>query len=272
MRWDAAVVGGGPAGLTAGFYLARAGFKTVLVEKGRLGGQAGRLPLLRNYPGFPAGVTGKALMARFLQQARRWGLRFIKGKVRALRPGLSLDLGGRTLRCRTAVLACGAEFKGLGLPSLPGLRHAEFERPGRLRGKIVGVVGGGEAAAYQALWLARHARKVYLFCRRKTLKGISPLRGGIASARNIEFRPNAEIRKLLGRRRLEGVELQKGRVKLDALFVLVGKAPRLPKLCGRLKGRVFIAGDAREGNFRQAVIAAADGMARAMECERVLRS
>ncbi|MBI5243344.1 MAG: NAD(P)/FAD-dependent oxidoreductase [Elusimicrobia bacterium] len=283
MIWDAVVAGGGPAGLTAGFYLSRAGWKTLLIEKDRLGGQASRLEAIQNYPGFPAPVSGKFLMGRLLRQARSFGLRVRKGEVRSVRQaghGLIVSLRSRALRCRAAILACGAGFRPLGLAGEKklqgrGLYHAAFEEAKRFKGRTVGVVGGGETAAHQALRLARYARKVYVFCRGRAIKGIAPLSRGVRAHPRIEFLPGAAVRKLAGNGRLEGVDLEvsgkQRRVALDALFVLVGKVPRRPRILGRGKARVFTAGDARDGSFRQVVIAAADGMARAMECEQILR-
>ena len=287
MIWDVVVAGGGPAGLTAGFYLSRAGFKTLLIEKCRIGGQAALLGEIHNYPGFPASVSGKVLMGRLLRQAKGFGLRVAKGEVVSVARsggGLVVCLPDRSLRCRAAVLACGAGFGALGLAGEKGflgrgLHHAAFEKAARFKGRTVGVVGGGEAAAHQALRLARHAGKVYIFCRRPALKGIAPLRRGVKAHPRIELLRNTVVRKLLGNGKLQGVELRafKGaggprrRVELDALFVLIGKVCRVPKLQRRTGKRVFVAGDAREGARRQVVIAAADGMAQAMECERFLR-
>jgi thioredoxin reductase (NADPH) len=281
---DAIVAGGGPAGLAAGFYLSRAGFKTLLLERDRLGGQARRIHRIFNYPGFPGGITGAGLTARIERQARSYGLAFERARVlrvESRKGGLAVVTEAGILGCRAAVIATGADFLDLGVPGERALRgrglwHAPFESAPDFRGMTVAVVGGGEAAAHQALRLARWAGKVHLICRGPALKAVAPLREAIAKARRVEFLAGTRVTALLGGRRLRAAEIEdaSGRreLPLEALFVLVGKRPGLPglRLAPGAKG-VFVAGDAREGCFRQAAIAAADGMARAMECELFLR-
>lgn len=288
--FDAVVVGGGPAGLTAGFCLSRAGLRTRLIERGAIGGQTRRIPVLRNYPGFPDGIRGERLVRRIERQALEHGLRIQRGEATAVARAngtLKISLrGAPALRCRAVILATGAEFLPLGLPGEEGLAgrgvyHAAFEEVGRFKGKAVGVVGGGETAAHQALALARHARSVKLFCRGGELKAIAPLRDGVRRHKRIEHRRGSRVTALVGKRALSAVEWKDAEgarcERLDALFVLVGKRPSLPALrlgaasAERLAAKgVFVAGDARSGSARQAAVAAADGMAKAMECERWL--
>ena len=284
-RCDALIVGGGPAGLTAGFYLSRAGFKALLLERGRLGGKAARIPTLFNYPGFPRGITGRTLMDRMRRQAGRWGLRTARAEVRALEPRAygwkALADGGEAYGCRAAILATGTEFLPLKVPREKafagrGVHHAVFDKARRYAGRRVGVVGGGEAAAHQALALAKHAKKVIIFVRGRELKAIGPLREAIAGHPRIELRRNVSVRRLIGDKSLTGVELlrlsRRRLEKLDALFVLVGQRPALPAIReGSGRRGLFTAGDARPGAVRHVVAAAADGLARAMECERYLR-
>ncbi|MFH2203556.1 MAG: NAD(P)/FAD-dependent oxidoreductase [Elusimicrobiota bacterium] len=284
-RRDAVIVGGGPAGLTAGFYLARAGFSTLLLEAGQLGGRAARIPTLHNYPGFPLGIAGRTLMRRMVRQAACWGLDTECAQVRLLEhraDGWRIELaGGEVRRGKAVLIATGTEFLPLGVPGErpltgKGVRHAVFDNARRYAGRRVGVVGGGEAAAHQALALAKHAEKVVLFVRGREIKAIRPLRDALANSSRIELRRGVRVRRLLGDRRLAGVEWERGarrrREELDALFVLVGQRPHLPARRGTGgKRSLFIAGDARRGAVRHVVAAAADGMARAMECERFLR-
>jgi thioredoxin reductase (NADPH) len=273
MRYDIIVVGGGPAGLTAGFYLSRAGFKTLLVERKAVGGQAAEIPMLLNYPGFPKGVSGKALMERLAEQARGCGLRFKKGEVADVRvPRVRLKDGG-SLSCRAAVLATGSKFKDLGVPGEKrlkgrGVYHAVWGQASRFRGKVVGVAGGGETAAHQALALAEHARKVVMFVRSERIKAIFPLSAGVRRNPRITVEHGVTVRRMLGEERLDAVATTQGRVPLDALFVLVGKEPCLPSF--RRGPGLFFAGDAKPGNFKQVAVAAADGMFAAMACERWL--
>ncbi|MFH1724381.1 MAG: NAD(P)/FAD-dependent oxidoreductase [Elusimicrobiota bacterium] len=301
--WDAVVAGGGPASLSAGFYLSRAGFRVLLVERDRIGGKLARLPMVRNYPGFPDGIKGSLLARRMALQAERHGLSVARGEVSAIEPrgeGLRLRfapargrVGASGVSCRAVIVATGSDFLPLGLPGEDafrgrGLFHAAFGDAARFAGKTVGVVGGGEAAAHQALALAEHARRVFLFARGRKLAAIGPLREGVRRHPRIVPRWGTVIGALEGNGSLSGVSWARtcpasGRAKgrsrtepLDALFVLVGQRPSLPEVRIRASDRrrngVFVAGDADAGNFRQAAIAAADGLARAMECERYLKN
>ncbi len=278
--WESVIVGGGPAGLAAGLHLARAGYRALLVEQDRLGGQARLLGRIENYPGFPSGIDGRRLMDRWVRQARRWGLRTRRAQVRGVgRHGRGFVLrlqGGRLLRSRTVVYCPGAEFKGLGISGEGRLRgrglfHAAFDRPSRWRGRTVVVAGGGEAAVHQALALARQARRVYLVCRAGSIKAHRLLCRRLGETARIVLILGATICRLQGRRRLEALEIagRDGSLRLaaDALFVLVGKVPAaLPFSAGRLPPGFFVAGDASGDADRQVAVAAGSGIKAAMRC------
>ncbi|MBI5594640.1 MAG: FAD-dependent oxidoreductase [Elusimicrobia bacterium] len=280
MTWDCAVIGAGPAGLAAAFYLSRAGRRTVLVESGRVGGKCTGLGLITNHPGFPAGVTGRALAGRLAAQARNHGARSIAGEAEAVRSsgrGFEVRIGGRGLSARTVVAATGTEFLPLGLPSEArfrgrGLENAPFETARRWKGRRVAVVGGGETAAHQALRLADAGARVCLVVRRDGLKAIAPLRSAIRRHPGVSVRLRTRVTALLGDDRLRGVRLS-GRVgdrpeAVDALFVLVGQRPRLPMMSPGAPG-LFVAGDAA-GLPRQTAVAAASGLAQAMAADAFL--
>jgi thioredoxin reductase (NADPH) len=282
--WEAAIVGGGPAGLTAGLQLARAGYRVVLADSGPLGGQARWLERIENYPGFPRGAAGRVLMSRWTRQARIWGLRTLRARVRGVarvRGGFSLRLGsGRALRARGVVYCPGAAFKGLGLPGEERLRgrgvlNAAFGCAADWRGRTVAVAGGGEAAAHQALALARGARRVHLLCRGERLKAHRLLLRRLRAEPRVAMMNGVAVRGLLGGRRLRALELSAPggplRLSVDALFVLVGKtAAPLPFPARRLPPGFFVAGDASGGPFRQVVVAAGEGMKAAMRCAAFL--
>ena len=276
-------MGGGPAGLCAGMHLSRAGYQVLLVEKDRLGGQALPLGRLENYPGFFSINSGR-LMDRWARHARRWGLKTLRGEVRRIRRVrggfvLSLDRGP-TLSARAVLYCPGAVFKDLGVPgekrlSGRGVFHEVGNEVLRWRAKTVVVAGGGEAAVHQALALARLARRVFFICRSEKIKAHRFLTGRLAASGRIVKVLNAEVCRLVGKKRLEAVEIR-GRVgrawlKVDALFVLAGKVPpRLPGAARRHPAGFFTAGDARGGPFRQVAIASGDGMKAAMRCIRFL--
>lgn len=276
--WEAAVVGGGPAGLAAGLQLSRAGLRTVLLERRALGGQACRLPLIENAPGWPGGVSGPRLMAAYVRQARSWGLKTVRGELAALRPGSRAQrltlADGRRLSALSVVLATGACFKPLKAPGAERLRgrgvgHAAFDEACSWRGRDVAVIGGGEAAVHQAVHLARAARSVALIAR-------GPLKAHRLLLSRLAARPNVAVRRgrvlrVEGRGRVSGLVLSGGeRLKASAVFVLIG-AQASPWARYASRPGVFVAGDARGGLERQVAVAAGDGMAAAMRAMRWLR-
>ena len=277
-EWEAAVVGGGPAGLAAGLQLSRAGLRTVLLERAALGGQAGRLSLIENAPGWPGGVSGRRLMAAYVRQARAWGLKTLRGELVALRPGAgaqTLTLAdGRRLSARSVVLATGARFTPLRAPGAGrlrgrGVQHAAFDEAGKWRGRDVAVVGGGEAAVHQAVHLARSARRVTLVAR-GPLSAHRLLLSRLAALGNVSVRRGRVVR-VEGRARVAALVLIGGeRLRVSAVFVLIGaEASPWARLAGR--PGVFVAGDARGAVERQVAVAAGDGMAAAVRAQRWLR-
>ena len=280
--WEAVVVGGGPAGLAAGLCLARSGCRVLLAEKGRLGGQARVLGRIENYPGFPSGVAGDRLMALWVRQARGWGLRTRRAEVRGVRRAgkrFLLRLArGPALAARAVVYCPGARFRDLGLPGesrLRGVFHAAFDAAPSWRRRTVAVAGGGEAAAHQALALARHARRVYLICRGEALKAHRLLLRRLSLSARIVPVMGARVAALRGRGRLEAVDLVgrggRRRLDVDGLAVLVGKGPAaLPFAPGRLPPGFFVAGDAAGQAHRQVAIAAGSGHEAAMRCVEYL--
>lgn len=274
------MLGAGPAGLSAAFYLSRAGWKTVVLESGAVGGRCAALGAITNHPAFPGGVDGAALARRLARQARAHGAAFEAAKAESIEEapgGLRIVLAGGTVRARCAVVATGTEFLPLGLPLEErfrgrGLFHAAFSDAGKFRGRSVAVVGGGETAAHQALRLAQAGARVRLFVRGPELKAVAPLVRAVAAHRAVTVKTRTAVTGLLGDGRLAAVGLRgpRGarREDVDALFVLVGQRPRLPRFERGTPG-VYVAGDAA-GGPRQTAVAAGSGLERAMDAAAFL--
>lgn len=282
--WDVLVVGAGPAGLSCAAYCARAGRTTLVLDPREPGGKARWLERIETYPGFPGGVSGRALAERLVRQARRWGARLVRVEVTRVRRNpraFLVEAGRRRFAARAVCVATGTEFVDLGVPGEDrlkgaGVHHAAFGLAGRYRGAEVAVVGGGETALHQALSLADSANRVRLVFRGRRLKANGRLLDRLAAVRSrLELYPQTRPLAIMGDGRVSGLKVAGpgGRRELpaSAVFVLAGQKPRLPALDGLARAPgLFIAGDARGWRYRQAACAAADGIAAAMACESFL--
>lgn len=295
------IVGGGPGGCTAALYAARAGLRTVLLEKLSTGGQAALTDWVDNYPGFPQGIDGFTLGQAMGRQAEQAGAEVVLAEVTAL------DLAGDVKRAvtsggvffgRTLILATGASPKKLELPGETdlegrGIYHCAACDGMRCRGKTVLVVGGGNTAASEALYLSRLAEKVILVHRRDTLRAEAAYRQRLEAAGNVEFRWNTVVSALHGSDSLNAVTLRDRRtgeewlLPCGGLFVCIGSAPetalaaaQLPLDAGgyipapdttrtSLHG-VFAVGDIRQKPLRQIVTATADGAVAAYQAQEFL--
>ena len=251
--YDVAVVGAGPAGLAVAVYASSEGLRTVVVEAGPVGGQAATSSLIRNYPGFPQGVSGSNLTAQAFQQAWSFGTTFL-----FLREATSLSahdghyrLGlsdGNVLSARTVVIATGAAYTDLGVPELEELHGrgvfygaAVSEAPA-MRGRKVFVVGAGNSAGQAAIHLAKWADQVTILVRGQSLaQSMSDyLIRTIGATPNIDITYGIQVAGGAGTDRLESLVLedrasgQRQQVEADGLFVLIGSRPRTEWLAGTL--------------------------------------
>jgi thioredoxin reductase (NADPH) len=240
---DLAIVGGGPAGLAAAVYGASEGLRTVVVEREAIGGQAGTSSLIRNYLGFPKGISGAELAQRAWQQAWLFGAKFVFARgcagLRAVgdRRLLAIE-NGRELSARAVVLACGATYRRLEATGLErfvgaGVFYTAMTDQRVMRGKDAWVVGGGNSAGQAVVHLSRYARKVTLLVRASSLeKGMSDyLVQAIRHLPNVEVRLNTEIASGDGERTLERLVLRNREtgatetVVAHVLFAMIGASP-----------------------------------------------
>ncbi len=289
--YDVIIIGAGPAGLSCAIYAARGGLKTLIIEKMSYGGQMCLTDVIENYPGCPS-VNGFTLGETMKEQALSFGAELIASEVTAadyegeVKTVFTAD--GNSYSAKTLVIACGANAKKLGVA-----REAELTGSGVsycatcdgrfYRKRTVAVVGGGNTAAEDALYLARFASKVYLIHRRDKLRA-SPSLAARLKDNGVEILWNTRITELSGADRLEGLVLdregERTTLAVDGLFVAVGQQPQsavFAPLCNEsgyiptdscmetsAKG-VFAVGDVTEKPLRQVITAAADG-AVAGEC------
>ena len=284
MIYDVLIVGGGPAGLTAGLYAARAGLKALLVEQAFAGGQASTTDVLENYPGFPEGVGGPELMMSFEAQAQRFGLEEKYAQVDAL--SLEGDVktarvGEETIEAYSVILCMGAQRRKLGAPGEDlnagrGVSYCATCDGAFYRGKHVAVVGGGNTAVEDALYLAR-ASQVTLIHRRNELRARGTMVQRLRENPNVDFRLENQVTNIA--RGADGLTLSLtdgGTLDVSAVFIAVGTEPISALVRGQVEldaagyvvagedtktsvPGVFCAGDLRGKPLRQVVTAAADG-------------
>ena len=296
------IVGSGPAGYTAAVYSARAELEPIVVAGLEAGGQLMLTTEVENYPGFPEGVTGPDMMDLFEAQAARFGTKIYKENA------TRIDLSKRPFRIETTervvtadavILATGASARWLGLPSEKRLTNRGVSAcatcDGALyRGKPMAVVGGGDTALEEALFLTRFASKVSLVHRRDELRGSKIMQDRAKKNEKIEFVWNSEVDEILGddfvtAMRVKDVKTGETReVPVDAVFIAIGHQPNTELLKGQIEldsvgyiknepggtrtsiEGVFACGDAMDPTYRQAITAAGTGCMAAIDSERWL--
>lgn len=299
--FDTVIIGGGPAGYTAALYCARAGLDTLVIERMAAGGQMTLTGDIDNYPGFPEGVDGFTLGVNMQQGAERFGVKTEYDEVTGLE--LSGDIKEITTAynkflCRTVIISTGANPRELGLENETELIgrgvHYCAHCDGRFyKDKTVMVVGGGNSAAADALYLSRLAKKVYLVHRRDTLRATKLYHAPLMEAENVQFLWNSQVAEFLTDERVVGAKVlnlltrQTDEVLCDGIFISIGRKPATDFLKGvveldefgyifadettktKISG-VFAAGDVRTKALRQVVTAVSDGATAAHFAEEYL--
>ena len=297
------IIGSGPAGYTAAIYAARANLKPILVSGFQPGGQLTITTDVENYPGYEDPIQGPWLMEQMQKQAAHVGTEIINSQVTEVFLNekikkLNLD-NGTTLNTKTVIISTGAQARWLGLEN-----EAKFQGHGLsacatcdgffFKDKEVAVIGGGNSAAEEALFLTKFATKVYLVHRRDKLRAEKILQDRLKQNSKIDFIWNSEVTKFNGNDDLESIDLlnkQENKIsnlKIDGVFIAIGHDPATQLFKGQLKmdeggyiitdpdstktsiEGVFAAGDVKDKIYRQAVTAAGMGCMAALEAEKHL--
>lgn len=305
---DCLIIGSGPAGYTAAIYASRANLNPVLYEGIQPGGQLTTTTEIENFPGFPEGITGAELMEKMRSQAERFGADIRTGIVTEV--DFSEDThkviidGEKKLEAKCVIISTGASAKYLGLPDEQkymgmGVSACATCDGFFYRRKTVAVVGGGDTACEEAIYLAGLAKKVYLIVRKPFLRASEIMQKRVLETENIEVLFEHETLGLFGENGVEGARLikrqgqtdeQEVEIAIDGFFLAIGHHPNsdvfkkfvetdelgyIKTIAGSPKTNiegVFAAGDVADPHYRQAITAAASGCRAAMEVERYLKT
>jgi len=294
-RYEIIIIGGGPAGLTAGLYTSRAGLKSLLLERGMPGGQMVNATLVENYPGFPDGVAGPELSSLMHQQAAKYGLEVITAEVTGISREQSHNIVSTTednLEASAIIVAAGSEYRKMEVPgeerlSGRGVSYCATCDGFFFRNREVAVVGGGDTAITDALELSQHASKVYIIHRRDQLRAGKALQERAFAHPKLEFIWDTIVEEVAGSEVLEELRLrhvktdQQSSLKVSGVFVAVGLMPNSRNFFNILElddagyivtdemmatsaPGIFAAGDIRRNSPRQIASAVGDGVTAAM--------
>jgi len=288
--YDLVIIGGGPAGLTAGLYAARARLKVILVEKIVVGGQIAISDWVENYPGFPEGLSGADLVQRLTEQAKKFGLNIENNEAVSVdlsHPVKTIVLNDRTVTTHTIIIATGASPKKLGVPGEENFYGkgvsscATCDAP-FFKDRIVAAVGGGDTAVKESLFLTKFVEKVYLIHRRDRLRAEMILQERAFADEKIEIIWNSVLTGINGLTNIENITVQNVKTKeektlsVGGCFIWVGEIPNTKFLTDGVKldekgfivanlnmgtsvPGVFAAGDVRNTPLRQIATAVGDG-------------
>lgn len=300
---DVLIIGSGPAGYTAAIYTSRAGLKTLLYKGDQPGGQLTITSDVENYPGYPSGIMGPEMMIDFEKQAGRFGADIRSGMIS------SVDFSSSTLIAfsdnnekiiaKSVIISTGASAKWLNLESEQRLNGKGVSACAVcdgffFRGQDVAVVGGGDTAAEEALYLSKLTNKVYLIIRRDEMRASFIMQNRIKENEKIEIHWNSEIKEIKGDESVNGINIinnvsnQSKNIKLSGVFIAIGHQPNTDIFKNQLNlddsgyvitkpgstltniPGVFATGDAQDKIYRQAVTAAGSGCMGALDAERFI--
>jgi thioredoxin reductase (NADPH) len=300
--WDAIIIGGGPAGLTAGLYLCRGNWRTLLLEKASVGGYIMNVETIENYPGFPDGVLGSELGMEMKKQAAKYGLKIERGEVVAVQatPGQKIITcaSGNNYTASVVILAGGSVHKKLGVPGEEkfqgnGVIYCAFCDGGQFFDRIIAVCGGGDAGITEALYMTNIASKVIIIEAMSKLTATAILQERAKENQKIEIRCGVKVTAITGDEQLTGIEIagekgEKETLKVDGVLVHVGLDPNTDYLKGTVPldeqrqvsvnqcmeteiPGILAAGDIRSSSPRQVAAAVGDGAIAATTAQRLLQ-
>jgi thioredoxin reductase (NADPH) len=292
------IIGSGPAGLTAGIYTARAGLSPLVIEGMNALGQLIQTPEVENFPGFAEPVSGINLMTSMRKQAEKAGVRFAMDEISSVNfSGSELKLSGMAgdYSSKTVIIATGAEAKWIGIEGESTYRNRGISACATCdgafhKGRSVAVIGGGDTALSDALYLSRICEKVTVIHRRGEFRGTKVLADQVLATPNIDVKWNTTVTSFEGDgKRLNAISLSDNdRLDVSGVFVAIGHAPKTAFLKGAVeldengyikvknthtsRPGVFAAGDCADPDYKQAVSAAGTGAEAALEVQRYLES
>ena len=282
---DMVIIGGGPAGYTSALYAARAGLDVVVIERLSVGGQMAVTDTIDNYSGFADGIPGWELGMKMQAGAERFGAVTKYAEVKSLELSgtvKKVETASETLLAKTVVIATGAGPRELGVEKESdyvgrGVHYCAHCDGRFYKNKVGAVVGGGNSALEDALYLSRLAKKVYLIHRRDSFRASKIYVDALAKSTNIEFLANSSISELIADERVTGIRLADGReLAVNGIFVSIGRKPASELVAGQLDldeggyivadestrtniEGVYAVGDVRTKPLRQVVTAVGDG-------------
>lgn len=300
--YQVVIIGGGPAGLTAGLYASRAGLRSLLLERGLYGGQIVNAQRVENYPGFPEGIAGLKLGELMYEQATRYGLETLSAEVTGMGAGSPYEVSTSegAFEAQTVIIAAGAEPQKLGVPGEErllghGVSYCATCDGFFFREQDVAVIGGGDTALSDALELTQHARKVYVIHRRDQLRAGRVIQERAFAEPKLSFIWDTVVDEIAGNDLVSHLKLrnvksgQASALEVSGIFVAVGIRPNSQRYAHIVKvdetghivtderlatsaPGIFAAGDIRQNSARQVITAAGDGAAAALSAFKYLFS
>lgn len=295
------IIGSGPAGLTAAIYAARADLKPILFTGLEVGGQLMTTTIVDNFPGFPEGVMGPQLMMDMLKQAEKYGTKIVRSNVEKVELKGEIKkiwADGKEYSSRAVIIATGASPKRLYIPGEDkfygrGVSTCATCDGAFFRDKVVAVVGGGDTAMEDSSYLTKFASKVYVIHRRDSFRASPIMQKRIIDNPKVEILWDTEVKEVLGEEKVVGVKLFNSKTSeekvldVDGFFLAIGHTPNTGFLEGHLPmdehkyleikdntktdiDGVFVAGDVRDGVYRQAITASGMGCMAAMDADKWL--